>query len=128
MPFVKWRQPNAYPYSSVEETRDHDTKLLATVAEKFNLTVNAFGTKISKETDGAPSSGSLVLSEAFDRALAPAPVTPTDTHSAPWNVLSGTIKATYNSHRALTGKDEIIVSPGMGGGNTGKILGYSLIV
>ncbi|KAG6857473.1 hypothetical protein H0H87_003540 [Tephrocybe sp. NHM501043] len=102
--------------SSVAEVKAHDAELLQAIAEKFNLTYNAFGKVLSAE--GVPSSGSLTLSDAFGNSLEPAPATPTSTDAIPWNLLSGTIKATYNSHRSLSGSDEIIVSPGMPSGNT----------
>ncbi|TFK31147.1 hypothetical protein BDQ12DRAFT_694504 [Crucibulum laeve] len=102
--------------SSVGEVRAHDTKLLKSLASKFNLTYNAFGSRISEE--GASSSGSLTLSDAFHLGLEPAPVTPTGKDAAPYQLLSGTIKATYNSHRSLVGRDTINVAPGMMSGNT----------
>ncbi|KAG5647466.1 hypothetical protein DXG03_009397 [Asterophora parasitica] len=106
--------------SSVGETQAHDAKIIEGLAEKFNLTFNAFGTKLSKEAFGAPSSGSLTLSDAHPgTALEPAPITPTlGKEATPYKLLSGTIKATYNSHRDLTGANEIVVSPGMMSGNT----------
>ena len=82
------------------------------------MTYNAFGSRISEE--GAPASGSLTLSDAYDAGLDPAPVTPTGKDAAPYQLLSGTIKATYNAHRSLSDEDEsIIVAPGMMSGNTG---------
>ncbi|KAF8273163.1 carboxypeptidase S [Lactarius quietus] len=54
------------------------------------------------------SISALTLTDAWGTALEPAPVTPTD-GSAPWQLLSGTIKATYNAHRDLEGADNIIV-------------------
>ncbi|KAG6866575.1 hypothetical protein C0991_002060 [Blastosporella zonata] len=102
--------------SSVGEVQAHDTELLRGIAEKLNLTYSAFGKTLSE--DGASSAGTLTLTDAYGTALEPAPVTPTSADAVPWNLLSGTIKATYNSHRSLTGTDEIIVSPGMPSGNT----------
>ncbi|KAF8070006.1 hypothetical protein FPV67DRAFT_1578960 [Lyophyllum atratum] len=104
--------------SSVEEVKAHDTKILEGLAEKFNLTYNAFGSKISKEEKDAPSSGSLTLTDAHGNSLEPAPVTPTGKDAAPYQLLSGTIKTAYNSHRQFEGENEIIVSPGMPSGNT----------
>ncbi|KAF8074977.1 carboxypeptidase S [Lyophyllum atratum] len=104
--------------SSVEAVKAHDTKIVEDLAEKFNLTYNAFGSKISREEKGAPSSGSLTLTDAYGNSLEPAPVTPTDKDAAPWQLLSGTIKTAFNSHRQLKGENEIIVSPGMSSGNT----------
>jgi len=82
------------------------------------LTYNAFGSKISEE--GAPASGSLTLSDAYDGGLEPAPVTPTGKDAAPYQLLSGTIKATYNIHRSRADNTEpVIVAPGILSGNTG---------
>jgi len=63
-----------------------------------------------------------VLAEAYDAALEPAPITPSDASAGPYRVLSGTIKATFNEHRSLGGNDEIIVAPGLMTGNTGRLL------
>ena len=90
------------------------------LADKFNLTYDAFGSRISEE--GASASGSLKLSDAFAGGLEPAPVTPTGKDAAPYRLLSGTIKAAYNSHRSLTGSDTITVVPSMMSGNTGKVI------
>ncbi|KAG5724904.1 Carboxypeptidase S [Termitomyces sp. T112] len=102
--------------SSVEEVQTHDTELLSRLVKEFNLTYTAFGNELSAK--GGPSSGTLTLKDAFGTALEPAPVTPTSPDAVPWYILSGTIKATYNSHRSLTDVNEIIVSPGMPSGNT----------
>lgn len=93
------------------------------LADKFNLTYDAFGSRISEE--GASASGSLTLSDAFAGGLEPAPVTPTGKDAAPYRLLSGTIKAAYNSHRSLTGSDTITVVPSMMSGNTGKVISCS---
>ena len=96
---------------------DHDAHLVESLAKQFNLTYYAFGTRISEE--GVPTSGTLTLSDAFRSAHEPAPVTPTDRNAGPYQFLSGTIKAAYNSHRSLQGSDTIVVAPGMPSGNTG---------
>ena len=77
---------------------------------------------------GAPSSGTLTLSDASGRALEPAPVTPTGPDAAPYRLLSGTIKATYNSHRSLEGKDNIIVTPSISSGNTGEFKRFEFVI
>ncbi|KAG2121218.1 hypothetical protein BD769DRAFT_1671694 [Suillus cothurnatus] len=81
--------------------------------------------RISNED--APSYGTLILSTAFGDGLEPAPVTPSGEDAAPFQLLSGTIKATYNSHRNISGSDAIIVSPGIMSGNTGGVLSAHLI-
>ena len=108
--------------SSVSAVQEHDTHILKHLAKEFNLTFTAFGSDITLA--GTPTAGKLTLTDAFGTALEPAPVTPTD-DSAPWQLLSGTIKATYNTHRDLEGADNIIVSPAIMSGNTGGSLGRS---
>lgn len=103
--------------SSVAAVQERDASLLKHLAKEFNLTYSAFGSAISIE-DG-PSGGTLNLTDAWGTALEAAPITPTGEDSAPWQLLSGTIKATYNSHRGLEGGETIIVSPGTMTGNTG---------
>ncbi|OJA10670.1 hypothetical protein AZE42_01027 [Rhizopogon vesiculosus] len=102
--------------SSVSATKVRDIELLESLASNFNLSYTAFGAHIS-DVD-APSYGTLTLSDAFQGGLEPAPVTPSGTDAAPFQLLSGTIKATYNSHRNIPGSDTIIVSPGIMSGNT----------
>jgi len=102
--------------SSVSEVQAHDTALLKHLAETFNLTYSAFGAQISEE--GASASGTLTLSAAFQQGLEPAPVTPTGSDAAPYQLLSGTIKATYNTHRSINDADSVIVAPSIMSGNT----------
>ena len=104
--------------SSLDEIKARDIKLLESLAKTFNLTYEAFGKTISEE--GAPSSGTLTLSDPDNLGLEPAPITPTGADAAPYHLLSGTIKATYNAHRSiLNTSDAIVVAPGMMSGNTG---------
>ena len=98
--------------------QQRDTHVLRQLAEEFNLTYTAFGSPIS--TQDGPVAGTLILSEAWGTALEPAPVTPSVEDSAPWRLLSGTIKATFNTHRHLDGPNNIFVSPGIMSGNTGR--------
>ncbi|KAJ3731848.1 carboxypeptidase S [Lentinula guzmanii] len=107
--------------STVSEVIKHDTDMLKSLASEFNLTFISFGETISDVH--APSAyGSLVLSDAFmiNNSLAPAPITPTFGHRArPYELLSGTIQATYNSHRGLELESHhVVVAPGMPTGNT----------
>lgn len=106
-------------------TQARDTKLLESLAREFNLSYTAFDADINDVN--APAYGTLTLSTAFGReGLEPAPITPTEEDAAPYQLLSGTIKAAYNSHRGITGNDNIIVSPGIMSGNTGKLYIRSL--
>ena len=111
--------------SSVSAVQQRDTDVLKHLAKEFNLTYTAFGSEIS--TEDGPAAGTLTLTHAFGTVLEPAPVTPTSEDSAPWQLLSGTIKATFNAHRGLDGADNIIVSPGIMSGNTGSVLPQSAI-
>ncbi|KAF7370752.1 Gly-X carboxypeptidase [Mycena sanguinolenta] len=102
--------------SSVEETMAHDTALLVELAAQFNLSYTAFGDALSKD-----GSGTLTLKDAYGTSLEPAPVSPiAGKESEAYQLLSGTIKATYAAHRglALESKDGIAVGPGMSTGNT----------
>ncbi len=99
------------------QQRDRD--VLNHLAKEFNLTYTAFGSAIST-TEDSPSAGTLALTEAWGTPLEPAPITPFGEDSAPWQLLSGTIKATFNGHWGLDGADNIFVSPGITTGNTGR--------
>ncbi|KAF9037397.1 carboxypeptidase S [Hymenopellis radicata] len=100
--------------SNARATKQHDTDLLLPLAQKYNLTYNAFGEDLT-ETN-VPAKGRLTLTAP--RFLDPAPVTPTVGDEATgYKLLSGTIKSTYNAHRSLAG-DNIYVAPGMPTGNT----------
>ena len=102
----------------MDETKSHTINLLRPLANAFNLSYVAFGADITDSK--APVYGSLTLSDAFEvEPLKPAPITPTD-GTAPFELLSGTIKATFNSHRGIEGDDNIIVTPGVMPCNTGE--------
>ncbi|KAE9390692.1 carboxypeptidase S [Gymnopus androsaceus JB14] len=134
--------------SSVNETAARDTQTITSLAQSLGLTLKAFGEDVipesfyttshcsSQSSSASSSKGHIELSLAFNHELEPAPRTPTSgKESKPWDFLSGTIKATYYSHRAQGIKAEttvtegddvnsdveekkIIVSPGMSTGNT----------
>ena len=107
---VLFREP-----SSANQVKSRDTNLLKPLANVFNLSYVAFGTNITDPM--APAYGSLNLSGK--KLLDPAPITPIDS-AAPFELLSGTIKAAFNSHRGIDGDATIIISPGISSGNTGK--------
>jgi Gly-Xaa carboxypeptidase len=104
--------------SSVTATKRRDTELLISLASQFNLSYTAFGARIT-DAD-APAFGTLTLSEAYTHGLEPAPVSPTEHDAVPYQLLSGTIRAAYNSHRGLSNDDSLIISPGIMSGNTGQ--------
>jgi len=55
---------------------------------------------------------------AIHSGLEPSPITLVGNPA--YNILSGTIKATYSSHRDFKAADTIIVAPGVMTGNTGR--------
>jgi Gly-Xaa carboxypeptidase len=101
--------------SSLGALKSRDTALLRSLATKYNLSYDAFG--IHQSDEDAPAYGTLTLTEPFQPGLEPAPITPIN--EKPYQLLSGTIKATYNTYRSIEG-DHINVAPGIMSGNTGK--------
>ncbi|KAJ7291940.1 hypothetical protein C8J57DRAFT_1274231 [Mycena rebaudengoi] len=102
--------------SSVNVTITRDVSVLMDLASKFNLSVTAYGKKL---TDYSTSAGSLTFSAL--QTLEPAPITPTGADVAPYQLLSGTIQSAFKTHRSLknAGDDTpIFVTPGMMSGNT----------
>jgi Gly-Xaa carboxypeptidase len=103
----------------VAATKQRDTQLLKSIAGEFNLSYTAFGARIT-DAD-APAFGILTLSEAYTHGLEPAAVSPTGQDAVPYQLLSGTIKTAYNSHRGVLGDDSLLISPGIMSGNTGQL-------
>ena len=95
-----------------------DTELLKPIAAKFNLSFTSFGKPIADPS--LPSYGSVALSDPWSTQLEPAPISPYR-GSAAFDILSGTIKSVYNTHRGLKGDDDIKVYPAYMTGNTGRI-------
>ena len=92
-----------------------DTELVQLMAERFNLSLTAFGNIISNPS--VPYYGSAVLSNRWGSQLDPSPISPYK-DSIAFDVLSGTIKTAYKAHRGLEGNDDIKVYPGYMTGNT----------
>ncbi|KAG2125028.1 hypothetical protein DEU56DRAFT_825962 [Suillus clintonianus] len=102
-------------HSSVSELQDRFASIVAPVAAKHNMSLNAFGKPIGLE---APTWGLVKVSDAFGSALEPAPVTPT-TGSGPYKLLSGTVLSTLQTNlRTDDFPDVSVVSPGLSLGNT----------
>jgi Gly-Xaa carboxypeptidase len=102
----------------VAATLDRDARLLQPLAREYNLSYTAFDVDMDGDME-APGRGTVTLSTVFESGFEPAPITPTEGDAAPYQLLSGSIKAAYNSHRGISGDDHIIVSPGIMSGNTG---------
>lgn len=102
--------------SSIKTVRKRAVKLFQPVVEKFNLSFTAWGADIVASSSGY----GLTIGNAFHEPLEPAPITPTG--ALPYKLLSGTIKAAYNTHRLGQNKTSIVVAPGIMSGNTGEII------
>ena len=93
-----------------------DTELLKPAVEELNLSLTSFGEVITDPS--VPHYGSVILSNPWDDQLEPAPLSPYKA-SAAFDILSGTIKSVYNTHRGLEGDDNIKVYPSYMTGSTG---------
>jgi Gly-Xaa carboxypeptidase len=104
--------------SSVSELKTRNAQILETVAQRFNLSYNAFGNQVFGNSSSLPA---LSLTDASNGGLEPAPLSPTSSTDLPYQLLSGTIKAVYNAHRGdFQGEtSDIVVAPGMMPANTG---------
>lgn len=85
--------------SSVAELQQQITDVIAPVASKLNLAVEAFGKEIQAHGHGChfskdegPKAGKVILNVAFNSSLDPAPVSPFTVDSPAWRLLSGTVK------------------------------------
>ncbi|BEI80149.1 hypothetical protein CcaverHIS002_0106780 [Cutaneotrichosporon cavernicola] len=103
--------------SSVEAVQERITDVLKSMASKFNLDFEAFGTVIHAQDKAA---GKLTLAEAWNSSLEPAPVSPYTVESPAWRLLSGTTKSVYATRPDVMRKysDGIHMAPFMTTGNT----------
>ncbi|ETS60733.1 hypothetical protein PaG_04637 [Moesziomyces aphidis] len=95
--------------SSTAAVREHVHAVLRPVADRLGLSVEGNGSAWSTVAGASKghAEGRVVLSDAFESALEPAPYTPLD--GAPWKLLQGTIRAVWPG---------ILVAPDVMGGNT----------
>lgn len=103
--------------SSINDIQIHNSDLLRNLAVSYNMSFEAFG--VEQRSLDSSYHGRINLSDAFQAGFEPAPVTPAD--EPPFRILSGSIKATYNTHRSLQDKDSVIVAPGVMTGNSGVL-------
>ncbi|KAJ7650979.1 hypothetical protein FB45DRAFT_889258 [Roridomyces roridus] len=110
--------------SSVAAVHAYDAALLQPLAERFNLTFKAFGSEMSEPLLSA--SGALTMEGLYP--LEPAPVSPTHGAEAEaFRLLSGSIRATFDSRRgAAAGGESVVVVPASGTGNTDTQFYWSL--
>jgi Gly-Xaa carboxypeptidase len=110
--------------SSLQAIEKRYVELLQGPAKRYNLSYMPFDKTIKSESDD-PFYGTLTVNHAFPGGgLAPSRVTPIQ-EARPFQLLSGTIKATFNTYRGLStveGETEkgIKVAPSALTGNTGK--------
>ncbi|KAJ8508886.1 hypothetical protein ONZ45_g8890 [Pleurotus djamor] len=104
-----------HPFSSSKAVQQRDALLLYEIAQKHNLTYSAFDFDFPST---GPGIGTMKLSVPM--VLEPAPVSPTEgPGSTAYQVLSGSIRSAFNTHRSLGETDDgIFVAPGMPTGNT----------
>lgn len=101
-------------WSSVSKLQDRIIELMQPIAVQYNLTFHAFGARIAA---GSGEGGQLVLTDAFDTALEPAPTTPT-IDSLQYEVLVGTIMAALLTSPNYEGS-RVVVQPTLGLGKHG---------
>ncbi|KAG8947282.1 hypothetical protein FRC04_010858 [Tulasnella sp. 424] len=99
--------------SSIGALKNSVIDLLSPVASKHNLELVGFD-NISVSATSSSFTGKITLSDAWEDALEPAPISSPD--SAAYKLLSGTIRAAWED--AHPGDESIIVAPSMMGGNT----------
>jgi len=117
LPEAVWAVANhrVAEYSSIPELTSRFISITLPVAEKYNMSLDAFGEMVGSL---GPSWGSIRLQDAFNNTLVPAPVTPS-IGSGPYELLSGTIRSTLQTHiRTDEFPRTAVVSPGLMTGNT----------
>ncbi|KAJ6480583.1 carboxypeptidase S [Mycena vitilis] len=93
--------------SSVNATLTRDAELVMDLARKFNLSVTAYGERLTPE---GPYSGSLLLSAS----LSPDPAPTAPINAPPFQLLAASIRTA----RKLGGANDAIVAPGVMTGGT----------
>lgn len=97
--------------SSTAKVRQHVYSTLRPVAERLGLAIEGEGDEWGFIQRGAGANkiqGTLILSDAFESALEPAPFTPLG-EARPWVLLQGVMRAVWT---------DILVAPDLMGGNT----------
>lgn len=102
--------------SSVQALQEQMTETLRDFAQTYKLEFTAFGKPIFDFGD--EKKGSINLAPAFSSDLEPAPISPYNTSSSAWNVLTGSIKSTWTSSQVTGNRSEIIIAPSAFNANT----------
>ncbi|KAJ6599934.1 hypothetical protein DFH09DRAFT_1129085 [Mycena vulgaris] len=112
--------------SSVNATITRDAHLLADLAAQFNLSVTAYGERLTPADAAAAAYGTLELSAP--QTLEPAPVTPSD--APPFRLLAGTIRTAFRTARqgksGAEKEQDVFVTPGIMTGNTDTRFNWEL--
>lgn len=97
--------------SSTAQVRRHIYRTLLPVARKLKLSIQADGEawNFISASHSAQHTGKIVLSDAFDSALEPAPFTPIDAQAPPWQLLQSVMRRVWK---------DLLVAPDVMGGNT----------
>lgn len=101
--------------SSIAELQEQMIKVLTPLAKKLDLSFEAFGKNVF---DSASAKGHIEMTEAFESGLEPAPISPHDISSPAWNLLSGSVKATWGTRKGAGKDTDIKMMPGLAIGNT----------
>ncbi|PWN49259.1 carboxypeptidase S [Violaceomyces palustris] len=109
------------PGSSVQAVRDHIFHTVLALAEANRLSIDGWSNSSLQFTPSSgfqqKMNGEIVLSDAFDSALEPAPNTPLG-DAKPWKLLSSIIRKTWRVKSAGGTEEGILVAPDLMGGNT----------
>ncbi|KAL4892898.1 hypothetical protein BDV59DRAFT_208048 [Aspergillus ambiguus] len=110
-------------HQTPDEVQARAVRLIAPIAERYNLTLVAFpeeekeeeetGLRIPGDNDGH-AANTLVLS-TLSEPLRPAPVSPTDLESETWARFAGVTRAVFESVPSLQGKTVVVAGDIMTG-------------
>ena len=106
-------------HSSVAALQERIVRVVAPVAARFGLALDAFGHAHVRSGDA--STGVLRIADAFGTALEPAPVTPMG-ESGPFRLLSGTVIGVLGASPREGYDKKTFIAPSMSTGNTGAIV------
>ncbi|UZJ54106.1 hypothetical protein CBS101457_003426 [Exobasidium rhododendri] len=99
---------------SVQDVRDHLVRLIEPLAGELNCKLAEWGSNV-RVTAGRRKGCMIVLEDAYESALEPAPRTPTEgSDAAPYRLLSSTIRGTWK----LDNGHHVRVVPSLMQGNT----------
>ena len=96
--------------SSVKAVQDHIRDIVQPIALANNLSLSSFGVD---ETSDTLRNGRIILSNAFNTALEPSPVSSFSRENEAYKVLSGTIQAAVQTSSRYKASG-VVVSPSLG--------------